>query len=172
MSNELPDIVSVECLRVPIKKFKPDEIEEKVKERALDKSTQDVLRKTMKEGTDTVWDRFERQQPQCKFCTEGISCQRCAMGPCRLMGGDRTRGVCGADADLMVARNLLDTMATGAASHSDHGREVVETLLKTARGKAPGYAVKDDQGHTSDSPRLRFRTYEQLSPDDRADLRR
>ncbi len=145
MDNDLPEIINVECLRVPVKKFKPDEIEEKVKERALDKSTQDVLRKTMKEGTDTVWDRFERQQPQCKFCTEGISCQRCAMGPCRLMGGDRTRGVCGADADLMVARNLLDTIATGAASHSDHGREVVETLLKTARGKAPGYVVKDEE---------------------------
>ena len=58
MEDDLPEINSGECLRVPIKKFKPDEIEEKVKERALDKSTQDVLRKTMKEGTDTVWDRF------------------------------------------------------------------------------------------------------------------
>jgi carbon-monoxide dehydrogenase catalytic subunit len=130
---------------VPPKQLKPDEIDKKVEDRALDKSTQEVLRKTMKEGTDTVWDRLERQQPHCKYCSEGISCQRCAMGPCRLMGGDRIRGVCGADADLIVARNLLDTIATGAASHSDHGREVVETLLKAARHQAPSYGVKDEE---------------------------
>ncbi|OPY34146.1 MAG: Acetyl-CoA decarbonylase/synthase complex subunit alpha [Methanomassiliicoccales archaeon PtaU1.Bin124] len=146
MADELPEIISVECLRVPLaKKTKPEEIDQKAEERALDRATKEVLKKTMREGTDTVWDRYERQQPPCKYCSEGISCQRCAMGPCRLMGGDRTRGVCGADADLMVARNLLDTIATGAASHSDHGREVVETLLKAARGEAKGYSVKDEE---------------------------
>ncbi|MCK9323567.1 MAG: anaerobic carbon-monoxide dehydrogenase catalytic subunit, partial [Candidatus Methanomethylophilaceae archaeon] len=144
MANDIPEIISVECLRVPAKDLKPEEIDQKVEERTLDKSSQDVLRKTMKEGTDTVWDRYDRQQPSCKFCSGGISCQRCAMGPCRLMGGDRTRGVCGADADTMVARNLLDTIATGAAAHSDHGREVVETLLRASRGEAPGYGVKDE----------------------------
>ena len=66
------------------------------------------------------------------------------MGPCRLMGGDRTRGVCGADADLMVARNLLEHLATGAAAHSDHGRDVVETLLKAATGEAPSYGIADE----------------------------
>ncbi len=145
MDNGLPEIISVECLRVPPKSLKPEEIDQKVQDRTLDKSSQDVLRKTMKEGTDTVWDRYERQQPPCKFCTEGISCQRCSMGPCRLMGGDRIRGVCGADADTMVSRNLLDTIATGAAAHSDHGREVVETLLRASRGEAPGYGVKDEK---------------------------
>jgi len=144
LSDELPEIISVECLRVPAKRLKPEEIDQKVQDRTLDKSSQDVLRKTMREETDTVWDRYERQQPSCKFCSEGISCQRCAMGPCRLMGGDRIRGVCGADADLMVARNLLDMTATGAASHSDHGREVAETLLKVGRDEAPGYNVKDE----------------------------
>ena len=143
MTDHIPEIISVECLRVPPKQLKAEDIDKDVEARTLDPSSQDVLRKTMKEGTDTVWDRFERQQPPCKFCSEGISCQRCAMGPCRLMGGDRTRGICGADADLIVARNLLDTIATGAASHSDHGREVVEALLKAARGQAPSYSIKD-----------------------------
>ena len=96
-----------------------------------------VLRKAMEEGTDTVWDRLERQTPHCKFCSEGVSCQRCAMGPCRIMGGDRTRGVCGNDANLIVARNLLDWVAMGAAAHSDHGRDVVEALLKGVTGSAP-----------------------------------
>ncbi|MDD1743280.1 MAG: anaerobic carbon-monoxide dehydrogenase catalytic subunit [Methanomassiliicoccales archaeon] len=141
------EIIAVECVRRPPKEITPENVDKKVEERTLDESSKKVLRKTMLEGVETVWDRFEKQQPQCKFCSTGVSCQRCSMGPCRLMGGDRTKGVCGADADLMVARNLLEHLATGAAAHSDHGRDVVETLLKTARGEAPSY-------HVTDKPKL------------------
>lgn len=145
MSEEYPEIISIECLRVPAKQLKPEEVDEKVEDRALDRATQEVLRKTMREGTETAWDRLERQTPHCKFCIEGVSCQRCAMGPCRIMGGDRTRGVCGNDADLIVARNLLDWVAMGAAAHSDHGRDVVEAMLKASRGEAPQYEVVDKE---------------------------
>ncbi|RJR35876.1 MAG: anaerobic carbon-monoxide dehydrogenase catalytic subunit, partial [Deltaproteobacteria bacterium] len=48
-----------------------------------------------------------------------------------------------ADADIMVARNLARMVAAGAASHSDHGRDLVETLLAVAEGKAPGYKLTD-----------------------------
>jgi carbon-monoxide dehydrogenase catalytic subunit len=34
-------------------------------------------------------------------------------------------------------------IATGAAAHSDHGREIVETLYKAARGEAEGYGITD-----------------------------
>jgi anaerobic carbon-monoxide dehydrogenase catalytic subunit len=137
------EIIAVECIRRPPKEVTPENVEKKVEERTIDANSKAVLRKAMLEGVETVWDRFEKQQPQCKFCSTGVSCQRCSMGPCRLMGGDRTRGVCGADADLMVARNLLEHLATGAAAHSDHGRDVVETLLKTARGESPSYFITD-----------------------------
>ena len=143
--EERVEVIAVECLRVTKKELTPEQLENKVQERATDASTKEVLRKSMMEGVETVWDRFEKQQPQCKYCTTGISCQRCAMGPCRLMGGDRVRGVCGADADLMVARNLLEHLATGAAAHSDHGRDVVETLLKAAIGEAPSYGIADEE---------------------------
>jgi carbon-monoxide dehydrogenase catalytic subunit len=53
------------------------------------------------------------------------------------------QGVCGADADIIVARNLARMIAAGAASHSDHGRDLVEVLLKVAEGKAAGYSIKD-----------------------------
>jgi carbon-monoxide dehydrogenase catalytic subunit len=53
------------------------------------------------------------------------------------------QGVCGADADIIVARNLARMIAAGAASHSDHGRDLVEVLLKVAEGKAPGYSIKE-----------------------------
>ncbi|MBN1109605.1 MAG: anaerobic carbon-monoxide dehydrogenase catalytic subunit, partial [Methanomassiliicoccales archaeon] len=137
------EIITVECIRTPPEQITPEKVPSKVEERTTDPSVKEVLTKTMLEGVDTVWERFERQQPQCKFCDSGLSCQRCAMGPCRIMGEGRNQGVCGASADLIVSRNLLDQIATGAAAHSDHGREVVETLLSTARGEAPNYGIGD-----------------------------
>ena len=97
--------------------------------------------KAQKEGLETVWDRAAAQEPQCGFCELGLSCRICVMGPCRIdpFGDGPQRGVCGADADIMVARNLGRMVAAGAASHSDHGRDLVETLLAVAEGKAPGY---------------------------------
>jgi carbon-monoxide dehydrogenase catalytic subunit len=101
--------------------------------------------KARKEGLETVWDRFAAQQPQCGFCELGLSCRICVMGPCRIdpFGEGPQRGVCGADADIMVARNLARMVAAGAASHSDHGRDLVETLLAVAEGRAPGYRLTD-----------------------------
>jgi carbon-monoxide dehydrogenase catalytic subunit len=97
------------------------------------------------EGLETVWDRFQAQQPQCGFCDLGLSCRICNMGPCRIdpFGDGPQRGVCGADADIMVARNLARMVAAGAAAHADHGRDLVETLLAAAEGKAPGYQLTD-----------------------------
>ena len=60
-------------------------------------------------------------------------------------GGKTSHGVCGADVDTIVARNLLDDLCVGAAAHSDHGREVVEVLLKTAEGEAQGYRITDTE---------------------------
>jgi carbon-monoxide dehydrogenase catalytic subunit len=101
--------------------------------------------KAAKEGLETVFDRFQAQQPQCGFCELGLSCRICVMGPCRIdpFQEGPQRGVCGADADIMVARNLARMVAAGAASHSDHGRDLVETLLAVAEGKAPGYQITD-----------------------------
>ena len=54
----------------------------------------------------------------------------------------RSRGACGADADTIVARNLVRMVAGGSAAHSDHGRDVAHTLLLAAEGKG-GYAIQD-----------------------------
>ncbi len=101
--------------------------------------------KAKAEGLETVWDRAQAQAPQCGFCELGLSCRICVMGPCRIdpFGEGPQRGICGADADIMVARNLGRMIAAGAASHSDHGRDLVETLLAVAEGKAPGYQITD-----------------------------
>ena len=107
--------------------------------------TLDLKERAQQEGIETVWERFKAQQPQCGFCDLGLSCRFCVMGPCRIdpFGDGPQRGVCGADADIMVARNLGRMVAAGAAAHSDHGRDLVEILLAVAEDKAPGYKITD-----------------------------
>ena len=104
-----------------------------------------LLKKAENDQVETVWDRHKAQQPHCGYCETGLSCRNCIMGPCRVdpFGEGPQQGVCGADADIIVARNLARMIAAGAASHSDHGRDLVEVLLKVAEGKAPGYSIKE-----------------------------
>lgn len=111
--------------------------------------TQDADRlyaKAREDGIETVWERHTAQQPQCGFCDMGLSCRICVMGPCRVdpFGEGPQRGVCGADADIIVARNLCRMIAAGAASHSDHGRDLVEVLAGVADGTARGYKIREE----------------------------
>jgi len=105
-----------------------------------------LLAKARQDGIETVWQRHEAQQPQCGFCDMGLSCRICVMGPCRVdpFGQGPQSGVCGADADIIVARNLCRMIAAGAASHSDHGRDLVEVLAGVADGSAVGYQIRDE----------------------------
>lgn len=105
-----------------------------------------TLKKAHDDGVVTAWDRFRKQDPQCGFCKLGLSCRVCAMGPCRIDPDKGAHyGVCGADADIISARNLARMVAAGSASHSDHARDLVEVLYKIGTGKAPGYTVKDPE---------------------------
>ena len=56
------------------------------------------------------------------------------MGPCKVTPKS-PKGVCGADADLIVARNLLRSLAAGVAQHGVHAREVILALKYAAEGK-------------------------------------
>ena len=102
-----------------------------------------MIVKAQKDGVETVWDRLESQSPHCPFCEQGLTCQKCTMGPCRI-SEKKPRGVCGADADLTVARNFGRFVAGGAAAHSDHGRDLVETLHAIGEGKTTDYTVRDE----------------------------
>ncbi|MFH1153075.1 MAG: anaerobic carbon-monoxide dehydrogenase catalytic subunit [Pseudomonadota bacterium] len=105
-----------------------------------------LYEKAQRDNIETVWHRHEAQQPQCGFCDMGLSCRICIMGPCRIdpFGQGPQTGVCGADADIVVARNLCRMIAAGAASHSDHGRDLVEVLAGVAAGEAPGYSIREE----------------------------
>ncbi|MDH4208995.1 MAG: anaerobic carbon-monoxide dehydrogenase catalytic subunit [Anaerolineae bacterium] len=121
-------------------------MKEAIRERSIDVASQAMLVEAEKAGLEVAWDRFEKQQPQCGFGDLGLCCRNCNMGPCRIdpFGEGPTRGVCGATADIMVARGLLRMIAAGAAAHSDHARDVAHTLKLTAEGKGGGYEIKDE----------------------------
>ncbi len=118
---------------------------EDILKRSYDPAAQEMLEIAAQEHLETAWDRLEAQQPQCGYGLLGICCRNCGMGPCRIdpFGNGPQRGVCGADADTIVARNLARMIAGGAAAHSDHGRDIVEVLYKTAIGEAQGYELTD-----------------------------
>ena len=64
------------------------------------------------------------------------------MGPCRITP-KAPRGICGCDVHGIVGRNYLKFTAGGAATHSDHGREICHTLY-CAKPEGP-YKVKDPE---------------------------
>ena len=113
---------------------------------AVSADAQAMIERARAEGIETVWDRLKAQEPQCGYCQLGLSCRNCVMGPCRIdpFGDGPQKGVCGANADIIVARNLGRTIAAGASAHSDHGRDVLEVFAATAKGETTGYEIRDE----------------------------
>ena len=105
-------------------------------------ATNRLLETGKKVGADAWQYRVANQTPHCKFGEKGICCRICAMGPCRITP-KAPRGICGCDAHGIVGRNFLKFTAGGAATHSDHGREICHTLY-CAKPEGP-YKVKDPE---------------------------
>jgi carbon-monoxide dehydrogenase catalytic subunit len=107
-----------------------------------------LLEKAKKEGVKTAWDRYEDQLPQCGFGETGLCCRHCLQGPCRIdpfgVTGPKF-GICGVNADVIVARGLARSIAGGTASHSAHAKHLAHTMLKLSRGQAPDYAIQDEE---------------------------
>ncbi len=115
--------------------------------RSCDEAVMQCLPVAADKNIETMWDRFEAMQPQCGFGELGICCRNCLQGPCRInpFGGKPDKGICGARAYTIVARNLIRNIAGGAAAHSGHGRHLAETVHKVLEGKAPAYSIKDKE---------------------------
>ena len=107
---------------------------DEVLENTPDPAVREMILRQNQLGFDTTFDRFDKQQPQCGFGMAGICCKICNMGPCKITSKS-PKGVCGADADLIVARNLLRSAAAGVAQHGMHGREVILSLKWAAEGR-------------------------------------
>ena len=108
----------------------------------MEAATERLLQTGAKVGADAWQFRVKNQTPHCKFGEKGICCRICTMGPCRITP-KAPRGICGCDAHGIVGRNFLRFTAGGAATHSDHGRAICETLMHS-RPEGP-YKVKDPE---------------------------
>ncbi|MEW6380827.1 MAG: anaerobic carbon-monoxide dehydrogenase catalytic subunit [bacterium] len=110
------------------------------------KACNDIFEVIVEDRNLTAFHRAEDLKP-CPFGSQGLCCKNCAMGPCRLSTkeGGTKRGVCGATAATIAARNFARMIAAGAAAHSDHGRDIIKTFSMVAEGKAEGsgYEIKD-----------------------------
>ena len=131
-----------------VKKRKKMKLADPIKS-SIDPATQQMIARAQQLGIDTVFDRAENMKP-CNIGMQGICCKNCAMGPCRLPlpkggieGEDTRKGLCGATANTIAARNFLRMIAGGAAAHSDHGRCVAEVFLSAARKETHDYKIKD-----------------------------
>lgn len=114
------------------------------REKSIDAASLKMLDKAFKENVENCWDRYVQQQPQCGFGELGVCCRNCLQGPCRINPfGQPQRGICGADAHTIVARNLLRSITGGVATHVDHAFEAVEIMALAAEGKVP-YEIKDE----------------------------
>ena len=114
--------------------FKLTSIEE------FEAATERLLETGRKVGADSWQMRAKNQTPHCKFGEQGICCRICSIGPCRITP-KAPRGICGCDAHGIAGRNFLRFVAGGAATHSDHGREICHTLTTVAPDG--NYKVKD-----------------------------
>ncbi len=115
----------------------------------IDPASQEMIKRAQDLGIDTVFDRAEQMKP-CAIGMQGICCKNCAMGPCRLPlpkggieGEDTRKGLCGATANTISARNFIRMIAGGASAHSDHGRSVAEVFMSAARKETEAYRIKD-----------------------------
>lgn len=101
--------------------------------RTPDPAVKEMLLHLEQANIETPFDRFDAQKPLCGFGLNGTCCKNCHMGPCKITPKS-PRGVCGADAHLIVARNILRWTAAGVSAHGARGREVMLALKGAADG--------------------------------------
>lgn len=102
-------------------------------------SVEEMIKRIRDDNLSNVFDRYAAQEKiRCTFCLQGVSCQLCSNGPCRI--SEKTgqeKGVCGIDPNAMAMRNFLLKNIMGAGTYSHHAYEAFRTLKATAEGKTP-----------------------------------
>jgi len=82
-------------------------------------------------SVDTAFHRKDLQKLKCGFGLNGVCCKLCANGPCRITQ-DAPKGVCGANADTIAARNFLRTVAAGSGCYI----HIIENTARNLKGVA------------------------------------
>src|SRR5512140_280961 len=111
--------------------------------KSVDPAAQVLLKVAAGKNIKTAFERAETLKP-CPIGHQGACCKMCHMGPCRLVGKEEeAEGVCGATLPVVTARNFARMVAAGTAAHSDHARDLANTLLAVGRGEAKDFQIKD-----------------------------
>lgn len=105
-------------------------------------SIQEMHLRAKELGIRTTFDRYQDQLPQCGFGMEGVCCQLCSHGPCRITP-KAPRAICGATADTIAARNMLRLACHGISAYCHQLEEAINTLRATAQGKTP-YSICEE----------------------------
>jgi carbon-monoxide dehydrogenase catalytic subunit len=83
---------------------------------------------------ETSHHRVKNQSVKCGFGQQGVCCRLCSNGPCRITPKS-PRGVCGATADTIVARNFLRAVAAGAGCYLHVVENTALNLKKTGENE-------------------------------------
>jgi len=117
--------------------------------KSIDPASNKLIARAEELEIETIFDRADKMKA-CPIGAAGVCCKNCGQGPCRLPltpkgenGKDERKGLCGATANTIAARNFIRMIAGGAAAHSDHGRGVAETFLAAAKKETDDYVIKD-----------------------------
>jgi carbon-monoxide dehydrogenase catalytic subunit len=110
----------------------------------IDPAMREMYQHVHAQGLTNVFDRWGQQEKiRCTFCKEGLSCQLCAQGPCRI-NPKVPRGACGVDAHVMVARNFVYRHVTiGTAANMFHAMQAARTLKAAAQSPESGLKIRD-----------------------------
>lgn len=94
-----------------------------------------------KTGVETSFHRVPDQAIKCGFGMQGVCCRLCSNGPCRITP-QTPKGVCGATADTIVARNFLRAVAAGAACYLHVVENAASNLRAVGQGST-GLTIKE-----------------------------
>ena len=83
---------------------------------------------------ETSHHRVEGQSVKCGFGLQGVCCRLCSNGPCRITP-QAPHGICGASADVIVARNFLRAVAAGSGCYIHVVETTALNLKQTALAK-------------------------------------
>ncbi len=89
-----------------------------------------------RDDISTAFNRMVDQSAKCSFGTNGTCCKLCSNGPCRITPKS-PRGVCGATADSIVARNFLRSVAAGSGCYIHVAEATARRLKSISEGKSP-----------------------------------
>lgn len=99
--------------------------------KSADKPLENFIRELPME---TSHHRVDTQKTKCGFGLQGVCCRLCSNGPCRITPNS-PRGICGANADTIVARNFLRAVAAGSGCYIHVVENTARNLKNTAKTK-------------------------------------